>query len=131
MNVKQIIKAHLVSSLVVGMLIGFLVLISSDSKPVNSLPALAMGIILSFIAYGGPVIAGLIVLWLIKKKLLWVSLKPYLVTYYVLVVLFLVQLWTTSNEVDSGFALLGFPWLPIPALLVCIFYGFAMSRLRK
>lgn len=128
MSIKPYVKVHMMISTIVGIILGVVLILSDSNGSVNNLLALPLGITLSFIGYGGPVIAGLFAIRLTNRKRYWNTFRTYLFCYYLLLVLLIIQLWVAKNNTDSGLAILLLPWLPIPAVTVGTIYNLVINR---
>ena len=130
MTPKRIITTHLWLTLILGVVLGpTLVVADNDDSGDVLLSILLMPFVL-LIGYSGPVIAGVLVLVLLQRRYASLSLAVYLVAYYVLVVALFVQLFATRHAVDSGFALLAMPLLPIAAVIATIAIATIKTRVR-
>lgn len=117
MRLSRIIKTHLVLVFLFGLVIGIAALTDPGDETGTSILAIPVGILVVLLGYGLPVLTGALIVWLLNKKFLGMSMRFYLISYYVLVVLFFLQLWQISDQTDSGFAILALPLVPLGALI--------------
>lgn len=131
MDMKKIITTHILISLILGTVLGFVFIYTDDNGATNIL-AIPVANAVVFIGYGGPVIAGSAILHLISRWLRYVSQKVYIASYYILFVAGFMLLYTQQGEVDSGFGIFILPWLPLCSialtLAVATFRRFYRSR---
>lgn len=122
MAIKKIIKIHLLLTILTGVLAGIFFYVTDTTDSVQLPLVIPGGVLLMFIAYGGPVTLGLLILRVAQKKNPLVSPKSYLTSYYVLVLLLFSLLWLAKDQDGSGFGVFLLPWLPIPAFIFGMLY---------
>ena len=129
-SAKRIITTHLWTTLVLGLILGPTLFLTDNDDSTNVLLVVPLVLLVLLIGYSGPLIAGVLVLVVLRRRYPLLSLTVYLAAYYVLLVLLFVQLILSRHETDSGLAVLAMPYLPIPALLATIAIA-AVQRLIR
>lgn len=130
MNIKKIIQIHLLLTVLAGYLVGIFSYVTDSTDSVRLPIVIPGGMVVMSIAYGGPVILGLLVLSVMQKKNPVISPRDYLASYYLLLIGLVVSVvLLTREKPESGFALFLIPWLPIPALVLGVLLS--ISRIKQ
>ena len=130
MSFKKLFLVQIAISFVLGVAIGLIAISSDTEGSVNVVAVIPLGLILALIGYGGPVIIGAGIYRLLNRKSEGLSYRGYFTSYCLLVVAFILYLWSISDHVDSGFAIFMLPFLPAPALFIALVIRAIKLRLQ-
>lgn len=129
MTFKRIAIAHLALTIVLAVVLGIETITTDDERcgiseisdcppgSVNVPLIIPLAVVLVFIGIGGPVILGSFVLSLVAKRNQPFSQMLYLATFYGLLLLLFILMFTARSD-TAGFGIFLVPWLPLPALVV-------------